>query len=202
MTAVEAAAVAATPVAPALPTGGALDPKGDVPAYDPASERIPIVVEEQREGIIVTVASKIFNWGRSNSLWPFTFGLACCAIEMITAQGSTFDMSRFGSEVSRASPRQCDLMIVPGTVTKKMAPRIKNLYDQMADPKFVIAMGACATNGGPYQDSYFVVKGVDKIVPVDVYIPGCPPRPEALLDGLQKLQQKIRDQNHTLELGF
>ncbi|MFA5943772.1 MAG: NADH-quinone oxidoreductase subunit B family protein [Candidatus Thermoplasmatota archaeon] len=174
----------------------------EVPAYDPASERIPIVVEEQHEGIIVTVASKIFNWGRSNSLWPFTFGLACCAIEMITAQGPTHDMSRFGSEVSRASPRQCDLMIVPGTVTKKMAPRIKNLYDQMADPKYVIAMGACATNGGPYQESYFVVKGVDKIIPVDVYIPGCPPRPEALLDGLQKLQQKIRDQNHTLELGF
>ena len=197
----EVAAAAMPALAPIAALGGSSSAP-EVPAYDPASERIPIVVEEQREGIIVTVASKIFNWGRSNSLWPFTFGLACCAIEMITAQASTYDMSRFGSEVSRASPRQCDLMIVPGTVTKKMAPRIKNLYDQMADPKYVIAMGACATNGGPYQDSYFVVKGVDKIVPVDVYIPGCPPRPEALLDGLQKLQQKIRDQNHTLELGF
>lgn len=178
----------------------------DVPAFDPADDqqaaRIPIVVEEQQEGLLLTVASKLINWGRSNSLWPFTFGLACCAIEMISVQGSHFDMSRFGSEVSRASPRQCDLMIVPGTVTKKMAPRIKILYEQMADPKYVIAMGACATNGGPYQNSYFVVKGVDKIIPVDVYIPGCPPRPEALMDGLQKLQQKIRDRNDKLELGL
>jgi len=188
--------------------GEAAHAEAEAPAYDPAdpshleAPRIPIVVEEQREGLVLTVLSKLVNWGRSNSVWPFTFGLACCAIEMITSQAPAFDISRFGSEVFRASPRQCDLMIVPGTVTKKMAPRIKTLYDQMPDPKYVIAMGACATNGGPYQDSYFVVKGVDKIIPVDVYIPGCPPRPEALLDGVQKLQQKIRDQNAILELGF
>lgn len=179
----------------------------DVPAFDPDdpahAETIPIVVEEQQEGVLVTMLSKLVNWGRSNSLWPFGFGLACCAIEFITTQGSpVHDMARFGSEVTRASPRQCDLIIVPGTVTKKMAPRIKNLWDQMAEPKYAIAMGACAINGGPYQESYFVVKGVDKIIPVDVYVPGCPPRPEALMDGLQKLQQKIRNENEALELGF
>lgn len=168
-----------------------------------AGGKIPIVVSEQKQGIVLTKLSQLVNWGRSNSLWPFGFGLACCAIEMITTVASpNHDMARFGSEVMRASPRQCDLIIVPGTVTKKMAPRIKNLWDQMAEPKYAIAMGACAINGGPYQDSYFVVKGVDKILPVDVYIPGCPPRPEALMDGLLKLQAKIRDQNNPLELGF
>ncbi len=187
---------AATPAEESMES---FDPATD----DPSSLKIPIVVEEQKDGLVLTVLSKAINWGRSNSLWPFGFGLACCAIEMISTLASPqHDMSRFGSEVMRASPRQCDLIIVPGTVTKKMAPRIKNLYEQMAEPKYVIAMGACAINGGPYQDSYFVVKGVDKIIPVDVYIPGCPPRPEALMDGLQKLQQKIRDQNNTLELGF
>lgn len=159
---------------------------------------------EQGEGgsFLLGKVDQLVKWGRSNSLWPFTFGLACCAIEMMGAYGSHYDMARFGSEVARASPRQCDLMIVPGTVIKKMAPRIRNLWDQMADPKYAIAMGGCAIDGGPYQDSYNVVKGVDKIIPVDVYVPGCPPRPDALLEGLITLQEKIRRQDPPVQLGF
>lgn len=158
--------------------------------------------EQVRRSVMVTtfdkfvdLVDKIYNWGRRNSVWPLGFGLACCAIEMICTSASRFDISRFGMELFRASPRQADLMIVSGTVTKKMVPAIVRLYNQMAEPKYVLAMGACASAGGPFKEGYNVVSGLDKFIPIDVYVPGCPPTPQALLNGLMQLQKKIDKQS-------
>jgi NADH-quinone oxidoreductase subunit B len=145
--------------------------------------------------VAVTNIDRIYNWGRRNSIWPMMFGLACCAIEMICTAASRFDKARFGMEVMRPSPRQSDLIILSGTVTKKMVPTIVRLYDQMAEPKYVIAMGACASGGGPFHEGYNVVPGIDKFLPVDVYIPGCPPTPQALLNGYIELQKVIDGQS-------
>jgi NADH-quinone oxidoreductase subunit B len=150
--------------------------------------------ELSKHGVFITTVEDLYNWGRKNSVWPLQFGLACCAIEMIAASMARFDIARFGSEVFRASPRQADLMIVSGTVTKKMAPQVVRLYNQMPEPKYVIAMGACAISGGPFKQGYNVLKGIDRLLPVDIHIPGCPPRPEALLHGLMMLQEKMGKQ--------
>lgn len=151
---------------------------------------IPIP-DELKGTVVVAALDKLYNWSRRNSVWPMMFGLACCAIEMIVTATSRYDLSRFGMEVMRPSPRQTDLMIVSGTVTKKMVPQIVRLYNQMPEPKYVMAMGACASGGGPFKEGYNVVSGIDKFLPVDVYVPGCPPTPQALLHGLMRIQEKI-----------
>jgi NADH-quinone oxidoreductase subunit B len=157
------------------------------------------VPEEVSNNVVITSIAKLldpaYNWSRRNSLFPMVFGLACCAIEMICTAGSRYDLARFGMEVFRATPRQSDLMIVSGTVTKKMIPTIVRLYNQMPEPRYVLAMGACASGGGPFKEGYSVVDGVDKFLPVDVYVPGCPPTPQALINGLIALQEKIDQQS-------
>ena len=155
----------------------------NLPGYD--------IPDELKNVVSVTALDRLYNWGRRSSVWPLMFGLACCAIEMIAAQASRYDMARFGMEVMRPTPRQADLMLVSGTVTKKMVPAIIRLWNQMPEPKYVVAMGACASSGGPFKEGYNVVAGIDKFLPVDIYIPGCPPTPQALMNGLIMLQKKI-----------
>ena len=156
-------------------------------------------IELGKQGVIVTTIQELYNWGRRSSVWPMQFGLACCAIEMIATTMARYDLARFGAEVFRPSPRQADLMIISGTVTKKMAPQVVRLYNQMAEPRYVIPMGACAISGGPFKQGYNVLKGIDRYIPVDVHIPGCPPRPEALIQAFMTLQKKIDEQPLTGE---
>ena len=142
--------------------------------------------------VVVGCLDELINWGRSNSLWPLTFATSCCGIEFMSLGAARYDMARFGFEVARASPRQADFVMVAGTIVHRMAPVLKRLYDQLAEPKYVVAVGGCAVSGGPFKKSYHVLKGVDEILPVDVYIPGCPPRPEAMFYGLMQLQRKVK----------
>ncbi len=159
------------------------------------NETLEALIEEinkERTNVIVGKLDDLINWGRSNSLWSLTFATSCCGIEFMAVGAARYDFARFGFEVTRNSPRQADLIMVAGTITHKMAPVLKRLYDQMAEPKYVVAVGGCAISGGPFKGSYHVLNGVDKILPVDVYIPGCPPRPEAMLYGMMQLQRKVK----------
>ena len=159
------------------------------------NEYLEDMVKQLNEGganVMLGCLDDLINWGRSNSLWPLTSATSCCGIEFMAVGAARYDFARFGFEVARASPRQADMIMVAGTITHKMAPVLKRLYDQMADPKYVVAVGGCAISGGPFKKSYHVLNGVDKILPVDVYIPGCPPRPEALLYGMMQLQRKVK----------
>lgn len=163
-------------------------------ATDALTSDVP-VPEELGNNVFITTLDKLYNWSRRNSVWPVTFGLACCAIEMISTAASRYDLARFGMEIFRASPRQADLMIISGTVTKKMVPQIVRIYNQMPEPRYVLSMGACASGGGPFKEGYNVVDGIDKFLPVDVYVPGCPPTPQALINGLMALQEKMDHQS-------
>lgn len=164
---------------------------------DSLEGNIPYIESHEGGSFLLTRLDDLVNWARSNSLWPLTFGTRCCAIEMMATGASRHDFARFGTEVARATPRQADMIIIAGSINYKMAPVLRRLYDQIADPKYVIAMGACAVSGGPFfYNSYSIVKGADHVIPVDVYVPGCPPRPEALLYGLMQLQAKIRSERN------